>query len=377
MELSEIDDLEKEEEELKKARLSYYNLIPIMSDPEYDARLERLKQLKPESFEVEVVGAEVPKLSVWKKVEHKIPMGSLSKVNSEEKFREWAIEVIGNNDGPEAFLFTHKIDGSSMELVYEAGELVRCVTRGNGTIGENVTDNVSRIPNIPKSIVISSEEVTIRGEVVMLKQVFQEKYSENYANPRNTAAGKIRDKKTDGKDCVNLIFLAYTLVSATAPKTEEKCFRVLQKLEFQVPDYGIGSINDAVEWHKALAGHKREINSYEMDGTVIRINDIKAQEELGDLGMRPRGQIAYKFDPIMGITKVIDVKWQVGNSGRITPVASVEPIEVGGVTITSISLHNLAMFKELALFQGCRVLVSRRNDVIPYIEQNLDTKEAA
>lgn len=353
-------------EDLRRAREGYYNLTPTMSDQEYDAKKARLTELAPDDPEVKAVGVEPPKHTVWDKIDHKIPMGSLNKVNDPEELREWAIKT-GESD----FLITHKIDGFSMELVYEQGKLVRCVTRGDGRTGEDVTSNVSKIPSIPSTIPIT-EEVTVRGEVVLFKAVFDEKYAGEYANPRNTAVGRVRDKSGDG--CEFLSFLAFTLESPSAPKSEGKRFRALQKMGFQVPDHLVGSISDVIDWH-LKTGSERPLIEYEIDGTVVRIDDIRAQEELGDHNMRPRGQMAFKFDPAMGITKVIDVKWQVGPTGRITPVAVVEPVDVGGVTITNISLHNIAMFRELGLTHGCEVLISRRNDVIPYVERNLTAEK--
>jgi len=354
-------------DELKELREAYYNLEPKASDAVYDAKLARLRELTPDDFEVVTVGAAAPRLSVWEKVQHKIPMGSLSKANSEAELREWAQRAGVTPEEP--LLFTHKIDGSSMELVYEGGKLVRCVTRGDGVVGEDVSENVRKIPSVLSQIPIE-EEVTVRGEVVMMKEVFQSVYAGEYANPRNTANGKVREKKGGGEDCKNMSFLAYTLMSDSAPPRESLRFKALKKMGFTVPDYSVVTIDGAQAAHVTTAARRDDI-PYEIDGNVIRIDSIARQEELGDHNMRPRGQIAYKFEAATGITTVEDIKWQVGNSGRITPVASVAPVSIGGVTITSISLHNLAMFRELALHRGCRVLVSRRNDVIPYIESRL------
>ncbi len=338
---------------------------PIMSDREYDAKKQRLSELDPQHEEVTTVGAAPLKYSVWEKVKHEIPMGSLSKVNEKDELIRWA-----ERTDADTFLITHKIDGSSLEVVYENGKLVRCITRGDGKIGEDVTVNAVQIPNLPRKI-SPPGRVIVRGEVVMTKWVFQKLYSEKYANPRNTAAGKIRDKKGGGKDCENLSFLAFTVVSDSAPLTEGMRFSALRDLMFDVPEWYIGYVAEVVTWHEATNDGRDDI-PYEIDGTVVRVNDIPTQEALGDLNMRPRGQMAWKFDPAMGVTKVLDVRWQNGPTGRLTAVACVEPVEIGGVTIVNVSLHNLSMFRDLRLFPGCRVLISRRNDVIPYVEKNLD-----
>lgn len=366
-------EVAKLRDELKVLREAYYNLEPKASDAVYDAKLTRLRELSPNDFEVKAVGASVPRLSVWEKVQHKIPMGSLSKVNSEAELREWAVRVGARTqvgDLQTEFLFTYKIDGSSMELVYEGGKLVRCVTRGDGIVGEDVTENVRKIPDVPATVPIT-EEVTVRGEVVMTKEVFERVYAAEYANPRNTANGKVREKKGGGEDCRNMQFVAYTLMSETAPDKEALRFRILEKMKFTVPYWSVVTLDEVQKLQERLAAGDREKVPYEIDGTVVRLNDIIRQEELGDLNMRPRGQIAYKFEAATGVTTVEDIKWQVGNSGRVTPVASVTPVNIGGVTITSISLHNLSMFRELALFRGCQVLVERRNDVIPYLKARI------
>lgn len=359
------EEAEKLRQELKTARDAYFNLDPVMSDQAYDAKKQRLAEIDPQNEEVTAVGAASPKYSVWEKVAHEIPMGSLSKVNEEDEMVQWA-----EGSDADTFLITHKIDGSSLEVVYEDGKLVRCVTRGDGKIGEDVTVNAVQIPNLPRKI-SPPGRVIVRGEVVMTKPVFQALYSEKYANPRNTAAGKIRDKKGGGKDCKHLRFLAFTVVSDSAPLTEGMRFSTLRDLGFRVPNWVIGSLENVIAWHRGTDDGRDDI-PYEIDGTVVRVNDIPTQEALGDLNMRPRGQMAWKFDPAMGVTKVLGVRWQNGPTGRITPVAILEPVNVGGVTIANVSLHNLSMFRDLGLWEGCEVLISRRNDVIPYIESRLD-----
>lgn len=396
--MPEESEVENIRERLREAREAYYNLSPIITDQEYDALRDRLQQLAPEDSEVLAVGASPPKLSIWQKVEHEIPMGSLSKVNSSAEFDEWVAaryveksrpvtddhidapdgamvgvrKRVGDSWEPvKPLLFTHKVDGSSMELVYKNGDLVRCVTRGDGKVGEDVTANISRVPSVPRKLA-QAADITVRGEIVMLKDVFAARYAAEYANPRNTAAGKVRDTKATDQDCESLTFLAYSLIMAEAPETEGERFRLMASLGFRTPEYGEGRASGAAAFHEALASGLREKVPYEIDGTVIRLNDICEQEELGEHNMRPRGQVAYKFDAASGVTRVLDMKWQVGPTGRITPVASVEPVEIGGVTITSISVHNMSMFRELGLYPNCRVLVTRRNDVIPYIEERLD-----
>lgn len=356
------------EKRLREAREAYYNLAPVISDQEYDALKDELSSVSAGSPEVVAVGAPAPQFSVWEKVRHEIPMGSLGKANSTAEFREWAEKT-----GAKTFFITHKIDGSSMELVYEGGKLVRCVTRGDGVVGEDVTANVSQVPDIPHTIEMDGR-VTVRGEIVMLKKVFEEQYAGEYANPRNTAAAKVREKKGGGADCRNLSFVAYWMSEhPDRPETFFHMIGLLKHLGFTRPTFSAMGTLEAVEQNFANARERRAEIPYEIDGMVVSVALISKMEALGDLNMRPRGQIAWKFDAEMRETRVADVKWQVGPTGRVTPVAVLEPVSIGGVTITNVSLHNLTLFQELALFPQCRVLVSRRNDVIPYIEKNLGT----
>jgi len=351
-------------EELALYREAYYNLDPIVPDDIYDAKKARLKELAPEAPEVKAVGASPPSDSSWEKVKHEIPMGSLDKVNNVEEFDEWVAKT-----GADKFGITHKIDGASLELVYESGKLVRGVTRGDGTTGEDVTSNVSRIPEVPRELHHPVDAI-VRGEVVMLKAVFDEKYADRYANPRNTAAAKMREKKGGGADCENLTFLAYWIQCEDRPNMILYMFKMLESLGFGVPPLAVASV-DLVKQRFAEVTAKRSEVPYDIDGEVVSVADLKLLESLGDVAMRPRGQIAWKFESEKAVSRVLDVVWQVGPTGRVTPVAKIEPTKIGGVTIESVSLHNLKMFAELRLFRGCRVLIERRNDCIPYCAVNL------
>lgn len=351
--------------ELAEYREAYYNLEPVVPDDVYDAKKARLAELVPEHKEVTAVGASPPRDSLWEKVRHEIPMGSLDKVNTVEEFDEWAAKT-----GSDKFGITYKIDGASLELVYEKGSLIRGVTRGDGTIGEDVTSNVSRIPDIPK-VLSSPIDAIVRGEVVMFKKVFDDKYADRYANPRNTASSKMREKKGGGADCENLNFLSYWIRCEDSPKFLIYMFNLLNSLGFQIPEVCAGSA-DLVKQRFLEVSKNRSSVPYDIDGMVVSVHDLALMESLGDISMKPRGQRAWKFESEKAETRVLDVVWQVGPTGRVTPVAKVEPVKIGGVTIESVSLHNLKMFAELKLFRGCRVLIERRNDVIPYISQNLD-----
>jgi DNA ligase (NAD+) len=362
-------------EELSTYREAYYNLEPIVPDDVYDKKRDRLKQLCPEHFEVKAVGAHPSVLSIWEKVQHEIPMGSLDKVKSHEEFDKW-VAKIGMTDQSD-FAITHKIDGASLELIYQKGELVRGVTRGDGYIGEDITCNIKNIASIPQKLSIDNKlqpiNATVRGEIVMLKEIFDQKYADKYANPRNTASSKMREKKNKGSACKDMEFLAYWIKSNDKIDSMELMFTYLKQIGFQTPPICQGPVKIIKEnfIHTAI---NRASLPYEIDGVVISVASIPLLEELGDVSMRPRGQIAWKFESEKAESRILDVVWQVGLTGRVCPVAKIEPTKIGGVTIESVSLHNLKMFKELKLFRGCRVLIERRNDCIPYLAENLDSE---
>jgi DNA ligase (NAD+) len=352
-------------------RQAYYNLDPLVPDHEYDEARDRLRQICPEHFETRAVGAAPPSVSVWEKVRHEILMGSLSKVHCAEEFRGWAAKTGATG----AFVMTHKIDGASLELVYRGGKLVRGVTRGDGIVGEDVTTNVRRIPSVPHRLELDGKlaeiDATVRGEAVMLRSMFQNKYAAKYANPRNTAAAKMREKKGAGAACEDLEFVAYWAQAEERPDSMVLVFSWLERLGFKVPPICQGTVELIVEEFDKSAAWRSSV-AYDIDGMVVSVDDMKLLEELGHVDKCPLGQIAWKFESEKAETRVLDVVWQVGPTGRVCPVAKVEPVHIGGVTIESVSLHNLKMFTELKLFRGCRVLVERRNDVIPYLAANLD-----
>ncbi len=365
-------DLEERKARLKRWSDAYYNLDPEVSDQEYDAEKDAIAKIEPNAPEVLAVGAPPPKHSVWDKVEHEIAMGSLRKANSLAEFEEWVRKC--KEAGASTFFITHKLDGSSMELVYVKGRLIRCVTRGDGTVGEDVTENISQVPNIPKDVKLDVD-FTVRGEIVMEIATFQEHYAAEYANPRNTAAALVRKKKGGGAECKHLKFLAHGVhFNDERDRLETMLFAMkrVHSMGFECPPGAASSQVESIVHTYEAARDKRAELPYEIDGMVISVNNFKVLEAMGEVASRPLGQIAWKFDAAMAETKMVDVKWQVGLTGRVTPVAVVEPVNIGGVVVTNVSLHNLTMFRSLKLTPGCRVLISRRNDVIPYIEKNLD-----
>lgn len=361
-----MDRIEELKRLISQAREDYYNLDPKVPDTTYDIWIEELKTLVPGALEVTSIGAHPPVNSPFAKVKHEIPMGSLNKVNSYEELLSWS-QRFQDRD----LWISHKMDGLSMELIYEDSQFKKAITRGDGITGEDVTHNVAHIVDIPK--LINMDKAIIRGEVILKKSIFKSHFAGEYANPRNTAAAKVREK--DGKDCKYLNFRPYFIHSSRDYDSFGGMFNALSDLGFYIPDLAtkisMDSINSIIE----LESNNRDKIDYDIDGLVISTNSIKEYEALGSINLRPEGQIAYKFESEKGISNAVDIRWQTGSTGRVVPVLIIDPISIGGVTISRVSLQNHMAFRNLKLFKGCRVLISRRNDCIPYCEANLSIED--
>ena len=364
----------------------YYNLAqPELSDLEFDRLWDELKQLDPEHPQLSRVGADVAPGSV--KVDHLFPMRSLDKATSSEELNHF---VNVTTSGALQFLSQPKLDGSALSLEYRMGRLVRAATRGSGERGEDVTRNARKIANVPHTLPVPVD-VHVRGEVVMPLAVFDAKYRETSPNPRNLAAGALRQKHADGKaDAADLVFQAY---DAKIPTVEHR-----HPDSVTVPDMDndtdmlvwledtLGIVPAPWEIHaaatpsetaalldKATAGwtQKRGGYAYEIDGVVFKLDDLEQRERLGMTAHHPRWALAWKFPPEEAYSVLMDVEWQTGRTGNITPVARIAPQRVGGVTVENTTLHNMGEVDRLGINIGDKVLIVRRGDVIPKIEQAL------
>ena len=318
----------------------------------------------------------------WPKQEHVIAMGSLNKVNEAQELRAWVnrcdeltdenVVSIGHD-----LALTEKLDGISLALVYEDGKLDRAITRGDGKVGERITSNVMRMQGVPSEIALKGT-VSVRGEIILRKSdereltLLRQETDKTFKSEslRNTAAGAARSKNPHMlPGCAFLTALFYDLSTNVPLKNEEDKFSAIRELGFTTPFFFQGNIDDVLTQYRIYEEEKRASLDYEIDGLVIRANDISLQNTLGSLNNRPRAAVAFKFGNEMGVTKLIDIEWQTGDSGRVTPVAEVKPIRLAGATIRHASLHNLANIKKLDVAIGDDVVISRRNDVIPYIEK--------
>ncbi len=353
-----IKDLETK---ITQARNDYYNESPKVTDKLYDAWVDELSKLDPTNPAVTAIGAPVVP-SEWKKVTHEVPMQSLNKVNEFKELQAWAAEC-----SAKTFLITEKLDGLSISLKYEDGRLVDALSRGNGQIGESIVANVRKMEGVQITLPLAYRKFTghVRGEIV-LRRSNHKKYFSELANPRNGAAGI--SKRLDGKGSEHLTVICYS-IDGEDYNTELQLFNALDTMGFLTPMYKVGTLNEAFKIYTTYQHETRDKLDYDIDGMVIRVNDRAAQLSLGEKNHRPKGAIAFKFEAALAETTVRDVIWQVGDTGRVTPVAEFDQVSLMGTNVTRASLYNMAYVLEKGLDIGAVVLVKRANDVIPRIEE--------
>jgi DNA ligase (NAD+) len=395
--------IEKLRKEIQRHDYLYYVLDkPEISDAAYDALKRELIALEkqfpefitPDSPTQRVGG---PPLKEFKKVKHKIPMLSLQDAFNESEILEWEerIKKLAPKDKFDYFVEL-KIDGLAISLIYKDGIFEKAATRGDGFTGEDVTQNVKTIKTIPLRLMIENlskeyqrktlKEIEIRGEVFMTKKAFEElneeqkkKGESTFANPRNAAAGSVRQLDPKVTASRKLDFYAYQIVTDLGQKTHYEAHQILKALGFKENTYNqyCKNLNEVIAFHKKIS-KIRDSLPYEIDGVVVTVNNNELFEKLGVVGRTPRGSIAYKFPGKEATTKIKDIIVQVGRTGKLTPVAILEPVQVGGVTISRATLHNEDEIKRLGVKIGDTVIIQRAGDVIPDIVsvlKNLRTGE--
>lgn len=359
-----MNRIQELQDKILKAKDAYYNTdTPILTDKVFDAYVDELTKLDPNNPAITTVGADL-RPSVWLKAKHQIPMGSLDKVNTPDQMTKW----INDTAKSEKLMVTDKLDGLSINCVYKDGNLVQAITRGSqGLEGEDIFVNVKQMSGV--KLHIKDFTGSLRGEIIMLKSNHKTYFSDK-ANPRNAASGTC--KRFDGLNVDKLNVKFYQVLGNVEFKTEADMFKWLKKNKIDTPNYQlVDSVDKVNELWQTYQDSTRATLDYDIDGLVISINDLEIQNSLGQIHLKSKGKRAFKFDNETAESTLLSVDWQVGNSGRITPVAYVDPVEVGGVMIKKASLHNVTRIIELDLYEGCKVLVSRRNDVIPYIEEKV------
>ena len=342
---------------IQAARDAYYNGTPTATDEQYDAWVDELRELSPTSSAVTSIGAPVPETSEWKKAEHGFVMGSLDKVNTPEELEAWRSQV-GAKDQP--LFVTEKLDGISVHLRYSRGRYEQAITRGDGLVGEDITLNVIQMKGVPTKI--EGFTGSLRGEIVLRKSDHSEHFPD-YANPRNAASGI--SKRYDGKGCEHLTVYVYQVVDGVRFATEFEQFQWLTRQGLATPEFEVAE-DPSVLWASYQSG-RRDSLDYDIDGLVVRVNSLKAQSNLGDKDGRPKGAVAFKFAPSAKETTLRQVDWQVGGTGRLTPVGIFDPVDLIGAKVTQASLYNIKYMEDLGLSIGSRILVVRANDVIPRV----------
>lgn len=357
---------------LKNADQLYYETGESpLTDKEYDKIKDEFLSRFPDHEYSSVIGSPITQAN-FQTVEHSIKMGSQSKVNTPEELLDWAKNQQEKVDEDISFLTSEKIDGFSLSLKYENGKFKQAITRGDGIKGEDVTENVKKMKEIPLEL---TKPVSgfFRGEAVIFIEDFVEFFPDK-ANPRNASAGTIR--RLDGQRCEHITFLCYdSLLEDKMFFTESEKLKFIKELGFKTPLYETQkNVAEVVKLWQEYENGKREQSLYEMDGLVVCIDSIQHQQDLGIINQKPRYSRAFKFTAEVGKTNIEKIDWFVGRTGRITPVAVVSPIKLAGVVITNVTLHNLNEIKRLRIKIGSTVALKRAGDVIPKIEQVLDTK---
>ena len=380
---NELDRIKELTSKLKEANSLYYEgKKTLFSDFEFDANLKELEALEKKFPEfrqadspTQTVGKESS--SDFARVPHKIPMLSIANTYNEAEVLDWERQLHGLIEGQIEYVCEIKIDGLSMSLLYKDGKLVRGLTRGDGEAGDDVTANIRTIKDIPQILANApSGELEVRGEVYMEHSTFEKLNEElisqgkpSYANPRNTAAGglKLKDPQETAKR--NLRFFAYqklsTLNSQLSTHSEDLAF--LKKTGFKVFEYFVKDSVQGILEARDYFDRQRKTLPFDIDGMVVKVNSISQQKEAGRTSKAPRWAIAYKFKAERVYSEVLSVDIQVGRTGKITPVANLKPVLLGGTTVKRATLHNFDEIKRLNLQIGDLAGVEKAGEIIPQI----------
>ncbi|MGY2201355.1 NAD-dependent DNA ligase LigA [Pseudomonas gingeri] len=369
---------------------------PSIPDAEYDRLFHELKALEAEH--PELVSADSPTqrvgsaaLSAFTQVRHEIPMLSLGNAFEETDMREFDRRVSEGLDLPAGDLFgggaaveyscEPKLDGLAVSLLYQDGALVRGATRGDGTTGEDISINVRTVRNIPLKLHGSGWPATleVRGEVFMSKAGFErlnatqlEAGGKTFANPRNAAAGSLRQLDSKITASRPLEFCCYGLGQVSADIADTHIGNLQQLKAWGMPvsrELKLAKgIDECLDYYRDI-GERRNALPYEIDGVVFKVNSLASQRELGFRAREPRWAIAHKFPAMEELTELLDVEFQVGRTGAVTPVARLKPVKVAGVTVSNATLHNMDEVARLGLMIGDTVIIRRAGDVIPQVVQ--------
>jgi DNA ligase (NAD+) len=367
------DEIKRLEGEIKLHRYLYYNKEPRISDPEFDALMERLRQLDPENEELKKTGTPVDKDSGWQKADHFLRMVSLNNSMSESEFRKWAGSCVVQG---KAFVAEDKFDGSSLEIIYDGSKLVQAITRGDGRTGEDITINVRKMQYV-KETIPDKAKLSVRGEIMLFRSDFEQINKElvalgekPYANARNAANGIA--KRFDGKYSDKLRVIMYDIISTemTFGWETEKMDYLSNTLGFVTANYKLLTLEGILQLRQQYVSTLRDNLPYNIDGLVIKINSIVRQK---DLGIHPNGDpkamTAFKFDARGVATTLLDVKLTVGRTGVITPNAVIDPVNIDGSMVKAATIHNFDEIERLGVGIGDTIMVIKAGEIIPKLTQ--------
>ena len=375
---TEIDQLRRE---LERAGYEYYVLDkPTMSDYDYDHKLRRLEELEqahPETVTpdspTQRVGGQA--LSSFEPVRHRVPLESLQDVFDFDEVRAFDQRVQSAVAGA-VYVVEPKVDGLSVALEYENGLFVRGATRGDGQVGEDVTANLRTVRSIPLRVDGAPEHLIVRGEVFMPKKVFHALNDERerrgealFANPRNAAAGSLRqqDPKIAAQRKLDILVFNVQWSDGAAFQTHEETLDYLAQKGFKVIPHQLCTTMDQVTGAISQIGEERDRFSFDIDGAVVKVNDLSQRAVLGSTAKFPRWAAAYKYPPEVKPSRLTDIVVQVGRTGVLTPKAVLEPVRLAGTTVTSATLHNQDFISDKDIRIGDTVLVRKAGEIIPEV----------
>ncbi|MEA3375461.1 MAG: NAD-dependent DNA ligase LigA [Chloroflexota bacterium] len=390
--------IEKLRQAIRYHNYRYYVLDdPVISDAEYDELMRDLEALEerfpelrtPDSPTQHVAGEPRDELGL---AEHRFPMMSLKAVYDEDDVRKFD-QNCRDELGVDSVDYTAepKYDGLAIELVYEAGRLAVASTRGDGETGEEITPNVKTIKEVPLALLSEEapavrERLIVRGEIYMRKDEFEsfnrrraEQGQDRFANPRNAAAGSVRqlDPNVTARRPLHIFVYGVPNAGELGFETHWDVLQALREWGLRVnvdTSKRCDDVDQAVRYHHAMAERRDEL-PYEIDGVVYKVNRLDYQDRLGVRTRDPRWALAYKFEPRRATTRLTDVEFQVGRTGKVTPVAVLAPVQIGGVEVSRASLHNQSEIDRKDIRVGDRVLVERAGDVIPHILRSISAAE--
>ena len=385
---ADLAEADKLRQEIRHNEYLYYVLdAPELTDAEYDSLMARLRELEarypdsiPADSPTQRVGGRAS--SQFTEVRHLEPLLSLGNVFSAEELRAFDERVrSGLPAGSKVeYVMEPKIDGLACSLIYENGKLVRAATRGDGVVGENVTANVRTIRSIPLTLKVPEGEAVpelldVRGEVYMPRQAFMrlneqraERGESEFANPRNAAAGSLRQLDPQVTASRSLSFFAYYLVGEGAQPKHSESLALLARYGFKVSENYkvVDNIDEAIKYIGDF-NELRQGLSYDTDGAVIKVNDVYQQRILGATGKDPRWATAYKYPPEQAETTLEDIDWRVGRTGVLTPTAVLTPVKLSGSVISRATLHNEDFIRAKDIRIGDRVIINKAGEIIPEV----------